>query len=115
MSDVSELNQAIAQAKGKPVMLDLYADWCVACKQLDKETLSHADVVQALSGTVLLKADVTANEERHAQLLKQLNVLGLPSILFFDAQGKEIVEARVTGFMDAQAFHEHLKRHGIVH
>lgn len=115
VSDVSELNQAIAQAKGKPVMLDLYADWCVACKQLDKETLSHADVVQALSGTVLLKADVTANEERHAQLLKQLNVLGLPSILFFDAQGKEIVEARVTGFMDAQAFHEHLKRHGIVH
>lgn len=113
VSDADELKQALAQASGRPVMLDLYADWCVTCKELDKKTLSHPDVVQALSGAVLLKADVTANEERHAQLLKQLNVLGLPSILFFDAQGKEIVDARVTGFMDAQEFKEHLKRYGI--
>lgn len=113
VSDVDELQQALVQANGRPVMLDLYADWCVTCKELDKKTLSHPDVVQALSRAMLLKADVTANEDRHAQLLKQLNVLGLPSILFFDAQGKEIVDARVTGFMDAQEFKEHLKHYGI--
>ncbi|EMF0718191.1 protein-disulfide reductase DsbD [Citrobacter freundii] len=109
VASVDELNQALAQAKGRPVMLDLYADWCVACKEFEKYTFSNPQVQQALSNTVLLQADVTANNAQDVALLKHLQVLGLPTILFFDAQGKEHPQARVTGFMDAAAFSAHLR------
>lgn len=109
VASVEALNQALAQAKGKPVMLDLYADWCVACKEFEKYTFSDPQVQQALGDTVLLQADVTANNAGDVALLKHLQVLGLPTILFFDAEGKEHPEARVTGFMDAATFSAHLR------
>lgn len=111
ISTVDDLNQALAQANGRPVMLDLYADWCVACKEFEKYTFSDARVQAALKDTVLLQANVTANNAQDAALLRQLNVLGLPTILFFDAQGREQPAARVTGFMDAAAFAAHLRKH----
>ncbi|WP_139540903.1 protein-disulfide reductase DsbD [Klebsiella spallanzanii] len=109
ISSVDELNQALTQAKGKPVMLDLYADWCVACKEFEKYTFSSPDVQQALKETVLLQVDVTKNSAEDAALLKHLQVLGLPTILFFNEQGKEQPAQRVTGFMDAAAFSAHLR------
>ncbi|EMG7113348.1 protein-disulfide reductase DsbD [Enterobacter cloacae] len=109
IKNVDGLNQALAQARGKPVMLDLYADWCVACKEFEKYTFSDPQVQGALNGTVLLQANVTANNAQDKALLKQLNVLGLPTILFFNQQGEEQPGQRVTGFMDAAAFSAHLR------
>ncbi|WP_227136158.1 protein-disulfide reductase DsbD [Kosakonia radicincitans] len=106
---VDDLNKALAQAKGRPVMLDLYADWCVACKEFEKYTFSDPQVQAALRESVLLQANVTANNAQDAALLHQLNVLGLPTILFFDAQGVEQPADRVTGFMDAATFAAHLR------
>lgn len=109
ISNVDELDHALAQAKGKPVMLDLYADWCVACKEFEKYTFSDPLVQNALKDTVLLQANVTANNAQDKALLKQLSVLGLPTILFFNEQGEEQPSERVTGFMDATAFSAHLR------
>lgn len=109
VADLPQLQAALAQAKGKPVMLDLYADWCVACKEFEKYTFSDEQVQRQLADTVLLQADVTANNAEHAALLQELNVLGLPTILFFDTQGNEIPTARVTGFMNATGFLQHLQ------
>ncbi|MES3571873.1 protein-disulfide reductase DsbD [Enterobacter hormaechei] len=109
IKNVDDLNRALVQAKGKPVMLDLYADWCVACKEFEKYTFSDPQVQHALSDTVLLQANVTANSAQDKALLKQLNVLGLPTILFFNEQGEEQLTQRVTGFMDATAFNAHLR------
>ena len=108
IKNVDELNRALVQAKGKPVMLDLYADWCVACKEFEKYTFSDPQVQRALKETVLLQANVTANSPQDKALLKQLNVLGLPTILFFNEQGEEQPAQRVTGFMDAAVFSAHL-------
>ncbi|MBB3322037.1 protein-disulfide reductase DsbD [Atlantibacter sp. RC6] len=108
ISDIDALNSALAQAKGKPVMLDLYADWCVACKEFEKYTFNHPDVHRALENTVLLQADVTGNSPQDVALLKHLQVLGLPTILFFDANGQEQPQQRVTGFMNAADFTAHL-------
>ncbi|EOZ9390714.1 protein-disulfide reductase DsbD [Enterobacter cancerogenus] len=108
IKNVDELNRALVQAKGKPVMLDLYADWCVACKEFEKYTFSDQQVQRALKETVLLQANVTANSPQDKALLKQLNVLGLPTILFFNEQGEEQPAQRVSGFMDAAAFSAHL-------
>lgn len=104
------LTQALHQAQGKRVMLDLYADWCVACKEFEKYTFSQPDVQAALADTVLLQADVTGNSPAQQALLAQLRVLGLPTILFFGPQGEEIPDSRVTGFMDAAAFRAHLQK-----
>jgi thiol:disulfide interchange protein DsbD len=109
ISNVSDLNTALANARGKPVMLDLYADWCVACKEFEKYTFSDPQVQRALQNTVLLQANVTANSAQDVALLKHLQVLGLPTILFFDKEGNEHPDARVTGFMDANAFSAHLR------
>lgn len=110
ISNVDELSQALAEAKGKPVMLDLYADWCVACKEFEKYTFSDPQVQQALKSSVLLQADVTRNTAQDVALLKQLQVPGLPTILFFDTAGKEIPAMRVAGFMDAATFQAHLQK-----
>ena len=109
IKNVEELNSALAEAKGKPVMLDLYADWCVACKEFEKNTFSDPQVQRGLNETLLLQANVTANSAQDKALLKHLNVLGLPTILFFNEQGEEQPEQRVTGFMDATAFSAHLR------
>ncbi|MBP1130233.1 thiol:disulfide interchange protein DsbD [Serratia sp. PL17] len=110
ISNVEELNLALQQAQGKPVMLDLYADWCVACKEFEKYTFSDTAVQSTLSNTVLLQADVTANNTEQVALLKHLKVLGLPTILFFNGVGQELTNQRVTGFMDATAFNAHLQK-----
>ncbi|EMF4701280.1 protein-disulfide reductase DsbD [Serratia marcescens] len=110
INNVEQLDLALQQARGKPVMLDLYADWCVACKEFEKYTFSDAAVQASLANAVLLQADVTANSAEQAALLKHLKVLGLPTILFFDPAGQELTVQRVTGFMKAAAFNAHLQK-----
>ncbi|EMR4175265.1 protein-disulfide reductase DsbD [Serratia marcescens] len=110
INNVEQLDLALQQARGKPVMLDLYADWCVACKEFEKYTFSDAAVQASLANAVLLQADVTANSAEQAALLKHLQVLGLPTILFFDPAGRELTAERVTGFMKAEAFNAHLQK-----
>ncbi|WP_409160308.1 protein-disulfide reductase DsbD [Pectobacterium sp. B2J-2] len=109
VANIADLNSAQAKST-QPVMLDLYADWCVACKEFEKYTFSAPAVQSHLSRITLLQADVTANREEQNALLKKLQVLGLPTIVFFDAQGKEIPGSRVTGFMNAEQFQEHLQK-----
>ncbi len=105
------LNQSLTSNQ-RPAMLDLYADWCVACKEFEKYTFSDAGVKQALAGFQLLQADVTANNAQQNALLKKLQVMGLPTILFFDSNGREIPDSRITGFMNADAFRAHLQKLG---
>ncbi|OLQ89551.1 protein-disulfide reductase DsbD [Vibrio panuliri] len=113
ISTVNDLEQQLAAAKlaGKPVMLDYYADWCVACKEFEKYTFHTPQVEAKLQNFILLQADVTKNEAQDIALLQHLNVLGLPTIEFWDSTGAHVANARVTGFMDAPSFIQHLDNH----
>lgn len=101
---LDDLKVQLAAARGKPVLLDLYADWCVACKEFEHKTFSDPAVRERFSQMVLLQADVTANDDADIELLNTLNVLGLPTLIFFDREGKELTGQRVTGFMGPTEF-----------
>lgn len=108
---VEGLDQALAQAKTarQPVMLDFYADWCISCKELEKYTFSDKAVQTALTGTLLLQADVTANDAEDQALLKKLGLIGPPAILFFDRDGNELRNARLVGFLPPEEFAPHVR------
>lgn len=100
----AELQQALAENNKSLVMLDLYADWCVACKEFEKETFSAPSVQKAFGDMLLLQVDMTKNSEENRALMTKYKVLGLPTILFFNRDGKEIEGSRVNGFMPPVEF-----------
>ena len=103
------LQQELAQARDKIVMLDFYADWCVSCKEMETLTFNDPSVQQALKNVILLQTDVTANDAQDKALYKQFNLFGPPAILFFKQQ-QEQQAARIIGFMPAAEFRQHLSK-----
>ena len=100
----AELQQVLAENNKPLVMLDLYADWCVACKEFEKETFSDPSVQKAFGDMLLLQVDMTKNSEENRALMTKYKVLGLPTILFFNQDGKEIEGSRINGFMPPVEF-----------
>jgi thiol:disulfide interchange protein DsbD len=108
VKSLEELNRVVASSGGRPVMLDFYADWCVSCKEMEKSTFADPRVRAGLDRMLVLQADVTANDEQDKALLKRFGLFGPPGIIFFDAGGQELSQARVIGFQDADRFLESL-------
>jgi thiol:disulfide interchange protein DsbD len=101
---------ASAQAAGRPLMLDFYADWCVSCKEMEHRTFTDPGVQAGLADAVLLQADVTANDDADQALLKRFGILGPPTIVFYGADGTERADYRVVGFKPADEFRDHVAR-----
>jgi thiol:disulfide interchange protein DsbD len=106
IKSVSDLEREVAQAKaaGRPVMLDFYADWCVSCKEMAKYTFTDPKVQTALDRAVLLRADVTRNDDEDQALLKHFGIFGPPTIAFYGADGAERKDFRVVGYMKPPEF-----------
>ena len=109
---VDDLDREIAAAasQGKTAMLDFYADWCVSCKEMEEYTFTDAGVQAALANTVLLQADVTANDEADQALLQRFGVFGPPTIIFFGTDGQQRHGYEVVGYMKAMDFTDHLRQ-----
>ncbi len=107
--NVAELEQALA-TPGAPAMLDFYADWCVACKEMERMTFSDPQVAAVMKSMRLLQVDVTANSAEERALLKKFSLFGPPGIVLFGASGKEIAQGRVIGFVPPQSFLQRLAR-----
>lgn len=110
VKDLQDFQKKLAEAnqQGKSVMVDLYADWCVACKEFEKYTFPDPAVIDALRNTVWMQIDLTDNTPTNLAFQEYFNILGLPTILFFDAKGNELSQARITGFMRAEPFAQHV-------
>ena len=103
---VAELNGAVARAtrEGRPIMIDFTAAWCTSCKEMEATTFLDPAVRKALSGVVLLQADVTADDADDKALLKRLSVIGPPTIAFYGRDGRERSRDRVVGYLDGPQF-----------
>ncbi|MCK9374011.1 MAG: protein-disulfide reductase DsbD [Sulfuricurvum sp.] len=104
-----ELDALLAENKGKKVMLDFYADWCTACKELDEITFKDPAVIQSLNHYVLVRADVTADSDSEKALTKRFNLFGPPAMIFFNESGKLIQGGDLIGYKDPQSFITHIK------
>ncbi len=103
-------NLAAAGAADKFVMLDFYADWCVTCIEMEENTFSEPSVQQALSGMVLLQADVTRNDREDQRLLSRFQLFGPPAVLFFKPDRRELQEYRLIGYVRPEQFLSHLAK-----
>ncbi|MCQ8879269.1 protein-disulfide reductase DsbD [Pseudoalteromonas shioyasakiensis] len=112
VANLAELKQAINEAndEGRMVMVDLYAEWCVACKEFEKYTFPEPSVQDEFAHFELLKIDLTESDETTIEVMEEYTVFGLPSILFFNTQGEELAAQRVTGFLNADDFAQHLAK-----
>jgi len=105
IKNIEELDLAIA-ASSKPVMLDFYADWCVACKELEEITFKDPEVIKKLQGFTLLKADVTANNDDDKALQTKYGIVGPPGLVFWDTNNKEVKASKIVGYKNPKDFLE---------
>ena len=111
IADIAEFKAQLAQAEvlGKPVMLDIYADWCVSCQVLEHKVFATPQVSQALGSFVLLRADITKNSVINQAFLAHFDLFGPPGLLFFLPVTGELRSHRIQGEITAEALGEHLK------
>ncbi len=112
IKSIEDFNAAMQKsaAAGKPVMLDFYADWCTYCLKMEQYTFPDPRVRQELANVTLLQADVTKNDDIDIALLNHFKLYAPPAIMFFGVDGQERREHRLVGFLDADAFLEHVQK-----
>lgn len=110
VSSIKELDKLLEKNKGKKIMLDFYADWCTACKELEEVTFSNSAVRAKMGEFVLIQADVTANESEQKELSKNYGVFGPPAILFFDENSELLKSKTIIGFTEPDEFLTHLNK-----
>lgn len=103
---LAPFERALSQAKaeGKPVMIDFFAEWCSACKELDREVYVAPEVIEESARFVTIKVDGTNEDELVEQLYRRFDVQGLPTVAFLDSRGEILKEPRVTGFLPPEKF-----------
>jgi thiol:disulfide interchange protein DsbD len=103
IKNIEELNLAIANSS-KPVMLDFWASWCVACKELEEITFKDEEVIKKLQGFTLLKADVTANNDDDKALQKLYGIVGPPGLIFWNKDKEEVSSSKIVGYKNPKDF-----------
>lgn len=108
ITSIKELDDLLAKNIGKKIILDFYADWCVACKELDEITFSDENIKEKMDDFVLIQADVTKNQEDQKDLSAKYRVFGPPAMIFFNQDGEVMKSKTLVGFIKPSEFLKHL-------
>ena len=87
------------QKNNRPLLIDFYADWCSACRQLDRKTFRDRKVVEKSREFVAVRVDCTAPDNKCRALTEKFQVSGLPTVIFISGKGEEIRDLRGVGFL----------------
>jgi len=99
-----------AKASEQPIIMDFYADWCIPCLELDRKTFTDPEVIAIADRFVRLKVDLTHFDSPEAEALrKKYDIAGVPTIVFLDTDGTEVVSSRVVGYLPPERFLEKMK------
>ncbi|MDP1784030.1 MAG: protein-disulfide reductase DsbD [Sulfuricurvum sp.] len=109
ITSTEELDAILAENKGKPVMVDFYADWCTSCKEFEEKTFSDEAVKIEMDKLVLVQVNLTANDDAAKAFTKKYGIFGPPAILFFDETGHLQNDATIVGFKEPKELLNHLK------
>ena len=91
-----------AQQNQQTVLVDIFAMWCVACRELEQKTFPEPEVQERFKDMLLLRVNVTEINEINSEILEQYAITGMPTLLLFTKTGQEATELRITGFVDAE-------------
>lgn len=106
---VDEAKKAMIRAKGKPIMLDFYADWCTACKVMAVTTLKEPEIEKSLQRFMVIKVDLTPNNADTQALLRYFDIIAPPTFLFFDTEGHALNDLRIVGEVSTETFMKQLE------
>lgn len=109
VTTVAETNRALAQAHGKPVLLDFYADWCTSCQLIEHITFQQPAIQRALTSWTVIKVDLTANNAESQALMRQYRVIAPPTFIFIGNNGQELGELRLVGEVSDAIWLKHLR------
>lgn len=100
---IDALEDALRDSQ-KPVFIDVYADWCVSCKEFEHDTLGNAEVRNALAAFTLIRVDVTASDDAARMLLKRFGLYGPPGMVFYAPGGRLLHDATLAGYVGPATF-----------
>ncbi|KTD48733.1 thiol:disulfide interchange protein DsbD [Legionella rubrilucens] len=110
VKNINDVELAVNKARGKPVMIDFYADWCASCKIMENTTFKDPEVTRKLKQFIILKADVTANNQADQLLMKKFGVVAPPTFVFFNPHGRELTNLQLVGEQSPQRFLQQLQQ-----
>jgi thiol:disulfide interchange protein DsbD len=108
ITSLDELDAILEENKGKKILVDFYADWCTACKELEEKTFSDEAVKTAMDPFILVRVDLTANDDSAKAISQKYHIFGPPAILFFNDKGEQIEDSTLIGFKEPKEFLTHL-------
>ena len=108
VNTVTALETALRETT-QPVFIDVYADWCVSCKEFERDTLSDPPVRKALSAFTLIRVDVTASDAEARNLLQRFGLYGPPGMVFYAPGGRLLHDATLAGYIGPEGFLKQLK------
>lgn len=108
----ANLEEQLATANGRPTLVYFTADWCVICKTIDRDVFSAPEIEAGLAGFQRVKVDLTTLDDANQRLMRDLAVIGPPTMIFFDAKGTEPSGTRLVGDMTIQTLQASIARAG---